>query len=74
VTGALGIQLPAGVRTGECERIGDKVSGIAAWSAAAAGAGEVPVSQTVVAGSRSERAEDNPELRFGPYRPGRESG
>jgi pimeloyl-ACP methyl ester carboxylesterase len=55
---ALGVDVRAGVHTGECERLGDKLSGIAvhiaARVAASAGAGEVLVSQTVkdlVAGS-----------------------
>ncbi len=54
----LGIEIRAGLHTGECEIIGDKVGGIAvhigARVAAAAGAGEVLVSNTVkdlVAGS-----------------------
>jgi pimeloyl-ACP methyl ester carboxylesterase len=54
----LGIEVRAGLHTGECEVIGDKVGGIAvhigARVAAAAGAGEVLVSNTVkdlVAGS-----------------------
>jgi pimeloyl-ACP methyl ester carboxylesterase len=54
----LGLELRAGVHTGECERIGEKLSGIAvhiaARVAATAGPGEVLVSQTVkdlVAGS-----------------------
>jgi class 3 adenylate cyclase len=57
-TSALGINLRVGVHTGECERIGDKLSGIAVHIAArvasAARPGEVLVSQTVrdlVAGS-----------------------
>jgi pimeloyl-ACP methyl ester carboxylesterase len=57
-TSALGLDVRAGVHTGECERIGDKLSGIAVHIAArvagAAGPGEVLVSQTVkdlVAGS-----------------------
>jgi pimeloyl-ACP methyl ester carboxylesterase len=58
---ALGIGVRAGVHTGECERLGDKLSGIAvhiaARVAATADAGEVVVSQTVkdlVAGSGIE--------------------
>ena len=58
---ALGVDVRAGVHTGECERLGDKLSGIAvhiaARVAARAGAGEVVVSQTVkdlVAGSGIE--------------------
>ena len=58
---ALGIDVRAGVHTGECERLGDKLSGIAVHIAArvasSAGAGEVVVSQTVkdlVAGSGIE--------------------
>jgi class 3 adenylate cyclase len=54
----LGIGIRAGLHTGECERIDDKVGGIAvnigARVAAEAGAGEVLVSGTVkdlVAGS-----------------------
>jgi pimeloyl-ACP methyl ester carboxylesterase len=54
----LGVEIRAGVHTGECELLGDKISGIAvhlgARVASAAGAGEVLVSQTVrdlVAGS-----------------------
>lgn len=57
----LGIDVRAGVHTGECERLGEKLSGIAvhiaARVAASAGAGEVVVSQTVkdlVAGSGIE--------------------
>jgi len=57
----LGLDLRAGVHTGECERIGDKLSGIAVHIAArvasTAAAGEVLVSQTVkdlVAGSGIE--------------------
>ena len=60
-TSALGLDVRAGVHTGECERIGDKLSGIAvhiaARVAATAVAGEVLVSQTVkdlVAGSGIE--------------------
>jgi class 3 adenylate cyclase len=55
---ALGVDLRAGVHTGECELLGDKVAGIAVHTgarvAALARAGEVLVSQTVkdlVAGS-----------------------
>jgi len=48
---ALGIQIRAGVHTGECEVIGEKIGGIAvhigARVAAAAGPGEVLVSSTV---------------------------
>jgi len=58
---ALGVDVRAGVHTGECERLGEKLSGIAvhiaARVAASAGAGEVVVSQTVkdlVAGSGIE--------------------
>ena len=58
---ALGVDVRAGVHTGECERLEDKLSGIAvhiaARVAASAGAGEVVVSQTVkdlVAGSGIE--------------------
>ena len=47
----LGIEVRAGLHTGECEQIGDKVGGIAvnigARVAAVAGASEVLVSQTV---------------------------
>ncbi|HSX21634.1 MAG TPA: adenylate/guanylate cyclase domain-containing protein [Gaiellaceae bacterium] len=57
----IGVDIRAGVHTGECERIGDKLSGIAvhiaARVAATAGPGEVLVSQTVkdlVAGSGIE--------------------
>ena len=60
-TALLGLDVRAGVHTGECERIGDKLGGIAvhiaARVAAAATPGEVLVSQTVrdlVAGSRIE--------------------
>jgi len=56
--GELGLELRAGLHTGECELLDDKVAGIAvsigARVAAAAGVGEVLVSQTVrdlVAGS-----------------------
>jgi class 3 adenylate cyclase len=55
---ALGIELRAGIHTGECEVIGDDIGGIAVHTAARilalAGAGEVLVSRTVkdlVAGS-----------------------
>ena len=54
----LGLQLRAGLHTGECELLGDKVAGIAVHTgarvSALAGAGEVLVSETVrdlVAGS-----------------------
>ncbi len=54
----LGVEIRAGLHTGECERIGDKVGGIAvhigARVASSAGPGEVVVSSTVkdlVAGS-----------------------
>ncbi len=60
-TKAVGLDVRAGVHTGECERLGDKLSGIAvhiaARVAASASAGEVVVSQTVkdlVAGSGIE--------------------
>src|SRR5581483_264525 len=60
-TKAAGLDVRAGVHTGECERLGDKLSGIAvhiaARVAASASAGEVVVSQTVkdlVAGSGIE--------------------
>jgi pimeloyl-ACP methyl ester carboxylesterase len=60
-TTALGVAVRAGVHTGECERLGAKLSGIAvhiaARVAANAGPGEVVVSQTVkdlVAGSGIE--------------------
>ena len=60
-TKAVGLDVRAGVHTGECERLGDKLSGIAvhiaARVAASARAGEVVVSQTVkdlVAGSGIE--------------------
>lgn len=53
-----GIEIRAGIHTGECEVVGDKVAGLAvnigARVASKAGAGEVLVSQTVkdlVAGS-----------------------
>ena len=56
--GDLGLQVRAGLHTGECELVGDKVAGLAvnigARVAAQAGPGEVLVSQTVkdlVAGS-----------------------
>jgi len=56
---SLGLQVRAGVHTGECERIGDKLGGlavhVAARIAATAGPNEVLVSRTVrdlVAGSR----------------------
>jgi len=55
---ALGLQIRVGIHTGECERVGEKLAGLAvnvgARVAAAAGAGEVLVSGTVrdlVAGS-----------------------
>ena len=58
---ALGLEVRAGVHTGECELVGDKVAGIAvhigARVASLAGPGEVLVSQTVkdlVAGSGIE--------------------
>jgi pimeloyl-ACP methyl ester carboxylesterase len=61
---ALGLEVRAGVHTGECELLGDKVAGIAVHTgarvAAFATAGEVLVSQTVkdlVAGSGIELAE-----------------
>ncbi len=48
---ALGLEIRAGVHTGECERLGDDLGGIAvhigARVSSAAGAGEVLVSQTV---------------------------
>ena len=57
-SGATGIPVRAGVHTGECERVGGDVAGIAVHIAARvmgeAGAGEVLVSRTVtdlVAGS-----------------------
>jgi pimeloyl-ACP methyl ester carboxylesterase len=60
VTG-LGLRIRAGLHTGECERVGDELAGIAvhvgARVAATAGAGEVLVSSTVrdlVAGSGLE--------------------
>jgi len=59
--GALGLQVRAGVHTGECEVIGDKLAGLAvhvgARVAAQAGPGEVLVSSTVrdlIAGSGIE--------------------
>ena len=55
---ALGLSIRAGIHTGECERVGDKLAGLAvnvgARVSAAAAAGEVLVSGTVrdlVAGS-----------------------
>jgi class 3 adenylate cyclase len=58
---ALGLELRAGIHTGECERAGEKLAGIAvnvgARVSAAAGPGEVLVSGTVkdlVAGSGIE--------------------
>jgi class 3 adenylate cyclase len=55
---ALGIQIRAGIHTGECELVGDKIAGIAVHTAArvmnAAAPGEILVSRTVkdlVAGS-----------------------
>jgi pimeloyl-ACP methyl ester carboxylesterase len=58
---SLGLEIRAGVHTGECERFGDKVAGLAVHTGArvagAAGPGEVLVSQTVkdlVAGSGIE--------------------
>jgi class 3 adenylate cyclase len=58
---ALGLQIRAGVHTGECELFGDKVAGLAVHTgarvASLAGPGEVLVSQTVkdlVAGSGIE--------------------
>lgn len=60
----LGLELRAGVHTGECERIGGKIGGIAVHTAArvmaAAAAGQVLVSSTVrdlVAGSGLEFAD-----------------
>ena len=57
----LGLEVRAGIHTGECERVGDKLAGLAvnvgARVSGAAGAGEVLVSQTVkdlVAGSEIE--------------------
>jgi class 3 adenylate cyclase len=57
----LGLDVRAGIHTGECERVGDKLAGLAvnvgARVSGAAGAGEVLVSQTVkdlVAGSEIE--------------------
>lgn len=62
--GALGIEVRAGLHTGECEVMGQDIGGlavhIAARVAAAAGPGEVLASRTVtdlVAGSRIEFAE-----------------
>jgi class 3 adenylate cyclase len=62
--GELGLELRAGLHTGECELVGDKVAGIAvhigARVAAAAQPGEVLVSRTVkdlVAGSGIELAD-----------------
>jgi pimeloyl-ACP methyl ester carboxylesterase len=59
--GDIGLQVRAGVHTGECELVGGKVAGLAVHTgarvAAEAGAGEVLVSQTVkdlVAGSGLE--------------------
>jgi class 3 adenylate cyclase len=59
--GGLGLEIRAGLHTGECELVGDKVTGIAvnigARLAAQAGPGEVVVSSTVkdlVAGSSLE--------------------
>jgi class 3 adenylate cyclase len=61
---ALGLEVRAGVHTGECEVIGDKLAGVAvhvgARVAAGAGAGEVLVSSTVrdlIAGSGIELAD-----------------
>ena len=58
---AVGLQIKAGVHTGECELFGDKVAGLAVHTgarvASLAGPGEVLVSQTVkdlVAGSGIE--------------------
>ena len=58
---SLGLEIRAGVHTGECELLGDKVAGLAVHTGArvagAAGPGEVLVSQTVkdlVAGSGLE--------------------
>jgi class 3 adenylate cyclase len=57
----IGLEVRAGLHTGECELFGDKVAGVAVHTgarvAAAAGPGEVLVSQTVkdlVAGSGIE--------------------
>ena len=57
----LGLDVRAGIHTGECERVGEKLAGLAvsvgARVSGAAGAGEVLVSQTVkdlVAGSGIE--------------------
>jgi class 3 adenylate cyclase len=58
---ALGLEVRAGIHTGECERVGEKIAGLAvnvgARVSAAAGPGEVLVSSTVkdlVAGSGIE--------------------
>ena len=60
----LGLKVRAGIHTGECERVGDKLAGLAvnvgARVSGAAGPGEVLVSQTVkdlVAGSGIEFSE-----------------
>ena len=60
----LGLNVRAGIHTGECERVGDKLAGLAvnvgARVSGAAGPGEVLVSQTVkdlVAGSGIEFSE-----------------
>jgi pimeloyl-ACP methyl ester carboxylesterase len=60
----LGLDVRAGIHTGECERVGEKIAGLAvnvgARVSAAAGAGEVLVSGTVkdlVAGSGIEFAD-----------------
>ena len=49
---SLGLEIRAGLHTGECEKVGDKLTGIAvnigARVGALAGAGEVLVSSTVV--------------------------
>jgi class 3 adenylate cyclase len=65
--GDLGIDVRAGLHTGECELLGEKVAGIAvsigARVAARAGPGEVLVSSTVkdlVAGSGIQFAERGP--------------
>jgi class 3 adenylate cyclase len=57
----LGLEVRAGIHTGECERVGDKLAGLAvkvgARVAGSAAPGEVLVSQTVkdlVAGSEIE--------------------
>src|SRR5262245_46711276 len=50
----IGLEVRAGLHTGECEVIGEKLAGIGARVAALAGPGEILVSQTVkdlVAGS-----------------------